>query len=329
MRFYAHPLLNLCYHFKMSSTHPFPPLHARLIFNPISWAADESPVQLLALLTELQDWNILPEVYLIQQDSDVVGNVQEALAHGIRFFIVCGGDGTIDTVAGQLAGTNSTLGIIPTGTQNNVALSLGVPGHIPTAVSILRSGKPIQVDMGQITCQGKQVRFLEACSVGLLSALFPAADDIQHGNLVRVGDLLAALVASPSAEMHISIDEHTVIDTQGHIVLIGNMPYIGPHYAISSEDCYYDGFLDVILYAQLSKLELLGNVVNLVGGGPQDPRIKHFRAQHINIVTTPPMPVMADGFDLGQGEVQIDLLPQALTIMSATDEMQSSASDEN
>jgi diacylglycerol kinase family enzyme len=58
--------------------------------------------------------------------------VQNALEDGIRMFVVCGGDGTIDV----MAGTNATLGIIPTGTQNNVALSLGIPADIPAAVAI-------------------------------------------------------------------------------------------------------------------------------------------------------------------------------------------------
>src|SRR5512147_2098430 len=105
----------------------YPPLRAKLVFNPISGAAGESPVQLLDVITEMQALNLVPEVYLIEQDCDLRPVIRDALQDGIRLFVVCGGDGTIDTVAGALSDTSATLGIIPTGTQNNVALSLGIP----------------------------------------------------------------------------------------------------------------------------------------------------------------------------------------------------------
>src|SRR5512137_2456656 len=182
------------------------PLKAKLIFNPGSGTAGESPVQLMDVISAMQAWKLVPEAFLVEPGCDLPAVVQSALADGIRMFVVCGGDGTIDVMAGMLAGTNATLGIIPTGTQNNVALSLGIPTDIPAAIAILRTGRRIKVDLGLTTCGEIKRPFLEVCSVGLLSALFPAADDIQHGNLARVGDFLATLVASPPAEMHLKLD---------------------------------------------------------------------------------------------------------------------------
>ena len=121
-------------------------------------------------------------------------------------FVVCGGDGTISAVARTLAGTRATLGIIPIGTQNNTALSLGIPADIPAAIAILRTGRRIKVDVGMATCGKINTPFLEVCSVGLVSTLFPSADDIQHGNLARVGDFLTTLVGSPPAEIHLLLD---------------------------------------------------------------------------------------------------------------------------
>ncbi len=179
-------------------------LRAKLIFNPGSGEAGESPVQLMDVIGAMQAWKLVPEAYLVEPGVDLPAVVQKAIAEGIRMFVVCGGDGTIDVVAGALAGTNATLGIIPTGTKNNVALSLGIPADIPAAIAILRTGRRVKVDMGLIACGEIKQSFLEVCSVGLFSALFPAADDIQHGDLTRIGDLLAKLVASPPAEMHLT-----------------------------------------------------------------------------------------------------------------------------
>src|SRR5512141_2351885 len=93
----------------------------KLIFNPGSGASGESPVQLLDVIRELQDWKFVPEAFLVEPGCDLPGVVREALERGIRMFVVCGGDGTISATARTLAGTNATLGIIPTGTQNNTA----------------------------------------------------------------------------------------------------------------------------------------------------------------------------------------------------------------
>jgi diacylglycerol kinase family enzyme len=270
------------------------------------------------VIGEMQAINLVPEVYLIEQGCDLLPVIRDALQDGIRLFVVCGGDGTIDTVAGALIDTSATLGIVPTGTQNNVALSLGIPADIPTAVSLLRTGEHLQVDIGLAICDDSEHSFLEACSVGLLSALFPAADDIQHGNLARIGDLLSTLVSFPAAEMRLNLDDQREIRTQGHVVLAANMPYTGPHYLIDPEASFQDGLLDVLVFANQSKLDLLTSVVQLVGGGVGDPRIQHFHVRTMEIETDPPMPILVDGFPLGDGPLRVQVKPGALSVMAGS-----------
>jgi len=292
------------------------PLRAKLIFNPGAGAAGASPVQLLDIIREMQAWKLVPEAFLVEPDCDLPGVIQDALAQGIRMFVVCGGDGTISGAAGMLAGTGATLGIIPIGTRNNTALSLGIPSDIPAAIAILRSGKRIKVDVGMATCGNITTPFLEVCSVGLVSALFPSADDIQHGNLGRVGDFLSTLTASPPAEIQLLLDNKQKIHSQGHVVLVSNMPYIGLHYQVGAAASFSDGLLDVLFFADLSKLDLLAYVVQGVGEGkPEDPRIQHYHVRRVEIYTTPAMPVMKDGIAIGEGLVRIAVRRHALAMM--------------
>ncbi len=180
------------------------PIRAKLIFNPSAGAATGS-FAILDVIHEMQAWKLVPEVFLVEEGCDLPGAIREALAQDIRLFVVCGGDGTISAVAGLLAGTKATLGILPNGTRNNVALSLGIPAELPAAVALLRTGRRIKVDVGMATYAASSANggetttpFLEVCSVGLGSALFASADDVQHGNLGRVGDFLATLVIVPA-----------------------------------------------------------------------------------------------------------------------------------
>jgi diacylglycerol kinase family enzyme len=232
-------------------------------------------------------------------------------------FVVCGGDGTISAVARSLAGTPATLGIIPIGTQNNTALSLNIPNDIPAAIAILRNGRRIKVDVGMATCGRISTPFLEACSVGLASALFPSADDIQHGNLAQIGNFLATLAGTPPAEIHLLLDNKREIHDLGHVVVVSNMPYIGFHYQLGSLASFGDGLLDVLFFADLNKLELLGYVLQGVGEGyPEDQRIQHYHVRRVEIDTHPAMPVMADGSPLGEGLVRIEVRRHALAVMA-------------
>ena len=293
-------------------------MRVKLIFNPGAGAARAKPIKLVDVIHELQAWNLVPEAYLVEPGCDVAAAVREALAQGIRMIVVCGGDGTISTVSSILAGTNATLGIIPIGTQNNTALSLGIPADdIPAAIAILRNGRRIKVDVGMATCGKITTPFQEACSVGLATALYESADDIQHGNLARIGDFLSTLTTTPPARITLRMDDQPEVQDLGHVVVVSNMPYIGVHYQVGAPNSYNDGLLDVLFFADLSKLELLGYVFGGIGDGkPEDERIQHYKVRRIDIDTQPPMLIAIDGFPIGEGKVRIEVRRHALTLMA-------------
>jgi len=292
------------------------PMSAKLIFNPGAGANRGAPVGILDVIHEMQARKLVPEVFLVEEGCDLSGAVSEALAQGIRLFVVCGGDGTIAAVAGMLLGTRATLGIIPSGTQNNIALSLGIPAELPAAIALLRTGRRIKVDVGTAACDKVPTPFLEVCSVGLGSALFPAADDLLHGNLARIGDFLATLVTTLPAEIHLVLDNKREVRALGHGVLVANMPFTGLHYQVGSPTAFSDGLLDVLLFADLSKLDLLGYMFKGVGtDGSEDPRIQRYQVRRVDIDTQPTMPIMADGNALGEGRVRIEVRRRALAVM--------------
>jgi diacylglycerol kinase family enzyme len=292
-------------------------MRVKLIFNPSAGAARGTKIELQDVIHELQAWQFEPEAYLVEPGCDLSEVVRSALAQGIRLFVVCGGDGTLLAVAGALVGMRATLGIIPAGTQNNVALSLGIPEDMPAAVALLRTGRRTKVDVGLAAC-GKIVQpFLLACMVGLASAIFPSADDIQHGKLTRIGDFMAALIASPPADMHLVLDGKQEIRTQGHVALASNMPYIGLHFQVGAARAFDDGLLDVLLFTDLSKLDLLSYAAwKVIGTGSDDPRIQHFQVHMVDMDTQPAMPVMADDLPLGEGPLHVSVRRHALAVMA-------------
>ena len=291
------------------------PLRAKLIFNAISGRSNESPNQLAEILNEMQNQYILPEVYMVRPDSQVEAVVHSALKGGIKLVVVAGGDGTIDSVVGAMIGSSATLGIIPTGTRNNLAYNLGIPSTIPGAVALLREGRRLKIDVGKMR-HGRASRwFLEDATLGLLSDIYPFADSVQHGDLTQIGNLLSTVVSSTPSHLRMILEERKRIDMNAYMVLIANMPYIGPRFQISPDVSWNDNRLDVFVFSDMSKLDLISYAVQSTGGAVEDDRIKHYRVKRVNIRSDPPMPVLADGMLLDPGPVTAEVHPHALAIM--------------
>jgi YegS/Rv2252/BmrU family lipid kinase len=295
----------------------YPAERIKLIFNPISGRANSSPTLLQDVISALQSFNFIPEVYLIEPGGDLKTVIDDALRRRIRLFVVCGGDGTVETVSRPLIGKRATLGIIPVGTQNNIALGLGIPNNIKESVALLRSGQLSKVDVGITKSGENETPFLEICSVGLFSALFSSADNLQKGDLTGIGEILSTLASFPLADIHIQLDKNQKVELRGHVALVANLPYFGLNYRVTPDSPFDDGMLDVLVFTEFSKLELVGNVLQTTDEEAGDHRIRRYRARKLEIHTDPAMPVQADGTPLGNTPVEIFVKRKAISILTS------------
>jgi diacylglycerol kinase (ATP) len=294
-------------------------LRVELIFNPMAGQIEEASARLVEILSYLQAWQMRPEVYIVQPESHLQPVVADAIQQGIGLIVVCGGDGTIESMIGDLIGTSARLGIIPIGTRNNIAHSLGIPTYnIAEAVALLRQGRRVKIDVGHARCGRTERWFLEAATVGLVSALYPSADEIQHGNLTRIGDFLATLVSYPASEISLSLDDgRQTLTATAHVVLVANMPYFGAHFHVAPDVSYEDGRLDVLVYSHVGKLDLIEYAVQeMAGAFPDDPRIQRYQVKSVDVHTIPEMPVMADGVMLGNGALNVTIRRHSLAVMA-------------
>ena len=109
---------------------------------------------------------------------------------GAGLVIAAGGDGTMGAVAGELAGTNVQLGILPLGTLNHFARDLGIPPDLEEAVRVIAAGVSRRVDIAEVNGRA----FVNNASVGL----YPLMVMDRDGQRQRLGrsKRLALLVAS-------------------------------------------------------------------------------------------------------------------------------------
>src|SRR5205823_5191048 len=76
--------------------------------------------------------------------------IREAVASGADTVVIGGGDGTVRTAAQALAGTRTTLGVLPLGTLNHYARDLGVPTALEDAARALATAEVRAVDVGDL-----------------------------------------------------------------------------------------------------------------------------------------------------------------------------------
>jgi YegS/Rv2252/BmrU family lipid kinase len=109
----------------------------------------------------------LDAVYPVRQAERLPDIVREAIHAGHRYIIVGGGDGSISSVVDHFAHTTTVFGLLPLGTANSFARSLGIPLDLEGAVRVLAEGKVVDVDLVKINND----YFANGASIGLPAAV--------------------------------------------------------------------------------------------------------------------------------------------------------------
>lgn len=296
-------------------------LRAKLIANPGSGKTAADHLLLEQVVRSLIAQGLEVEVAFARPKKMAVPIAQKAVKEGYKLVIVMGGDDTIEAVIRGIAGSNTRLGIIPAGTENNVALSLGIPEDPLKACELITAGKTLKLDLGQVKINHKKFTFFEVVSIGLAAAIYPHVKEIPKGNLASIKDAAVTIInheTRPSVTMELDHDSKITVETM--LVTVTNIPFIGLKFLVAPDASMQDGLLDISIYPGFSKAELFtyfGKVMN--GGRTADGKIQRYRARRLKLKTSPDLEVLADGVMLGCGSLQIKVKPGALRVIVPED----------
>jgi diacylglycerol kinase (ATP) len=247
------------------------------------------------------------------------GIARKAASERVDLVIAAGGDGTIHAVASGLIKCQSTLGIIPMGTMNNVAHSLGIPLSIEAACEVLARGETRTIDAGQINEQF----FIEVAGVGFEASLFPAGEEIKKtGFLSTVRGVIMGLVSLLTfkpTRLKISFDEKKMRPFDAIQVTICNAPYYGAHFQIAPDILMDDGTLDVFIFRRMSSLEYLRHAISISQGRRVfQPKVLRRRVKALRIASSDPLDIQADGTPRGQTPAAVKVVMGALRVRVPT-----------
>ena len=296
-----------------------------LILNPVAGKSllAETPEEPKSIeeeiRTALRIYDIEPEVWHTTTEDPGEGLARKAADEHVDLVIAAGGDGTIHAVASGLMSRESILGIIPTGTMNNLAHSLGIPLSVEAACAVVARGETRTIDVGQINEQ----TFLEVAGVGFEASLFPAGEEFKKPGLLSTvrGALLGlvSLFTFKPTRFKISFEEKKMRPYDAIQVTICNAPYYGAHFHVGPDILMDDGMLDVFIFRHFSKLEYLRHAVSISQGRRVfQPKILRRRVKALRIASSGPLDIQADGMPRGQTPAVVKVVMGALRVRVPT-----------
>lgn len=255
-------------------------------------------------------------------DVRVVGSSDEATeaarqaAAAAGIVVAVGGDGTVADVATGIFGSSAALGIVPAGSTNITARTLGIP-HRPAAAVALLAGpyKLRTIDVGR--SEGRS--FLHIAGAGFDAELFKAADPRWKR---RVGWLAylppaAAALRRPASRVVVNADGVEIAAESALVLVANGGSAISPRFRIYPGIAVDDSWLDLLVFTATSPSAIAST---LASAGRQrlqaSPHVIGRRAKHVRIEATPALSVQLDGDPRGHTPRDFYVAPAALQVVT-------------
>lgn len=195
--------------------------------------------------------------------EDLAKAARKAAEDGVERLLVAGGDGTMHHAAQGLAGTSCALGVIPLGTGNDLAATLGVPPDLDASVKRALDGEIRAIDLvrvGETHCVGY-------AGVGFDSEVTRFANGVKilKGPLVYFYSVIHTLVTFEPPRMKVVYDGGTF---EGRVMFttVNNLPRFGGGMRIAPDAQIDDGLLDLVIVREIPKATLLSVFPKVYGG---------------------------------------------------------------
>jgi YegS/Rv2252/BmrU family lipid kinase len=291
---------------------------ASLIFNPVAGQGD--PEQDLALIKSLLSENIDLDIVVTTADCEPGELAKAAIERGAALIIASGGDGTLSAVAAALMGTSIPLGVISRGTANAFANALDLPTTIPEACAAILTDHTKVVDMAR--CNGLPMVLL--AGIGFEAETVNLADRDAKKRMGVMAYVLAGLSQLRNLEQfeaHIETDDKIITVSAAAITIANAAPATSILAQGAAEVIFDDGLLDLTIIAPKTALGAIATSYDLLsstlrGEASQREDVGFLRSKHFKITTTPPQKVVLDGEIIGTTPLEIECIPNGLTIFA-------------
>lgn len=287
-------------------------IEAEVLFNPNAGRVRARHVTKDGLIRLLREHGISADLRLTDGIPEAVRTFAD-VGPG-RVFVVAGGDGTIFQAVQSAVCRRAPVGLMPLGTANDLARSLGIPSDLDEAAEVIAGGHIRRIDLG--LAAGRT--FIQAAGAGFHAEAFRVyGEPKRHDRLRALRAFLSAFIRWEPAPVRLTVDgvtsEHVV--TQ---VTVANTPVYGPGIVIAPDEAVDDGMLDLVILGRLTRWQILRLAARSAKGRAVEAenliRVAA-RVVEIESIGAGPIWVHADGASVCCTPVHIEVIPSCLSLI--------------
>ena len=238
--------------------------------------------------------------------------------------VAAGGDGTVATAAGIASRTSAALAILPLGTANNIARSLGVEAPPHELVSSWSSARHLPFDLGHARAAKHEWLVVEGLGGGLVPAGIVRSQAEQKGRqeMAPAAEVAAAVRAFHDTLVELEprlwtfVADGTRISDEFLLVEILNIRSIGPNLVFGPDASPSDGYFDVVMAQECHRAQLLTYLERRAAGETARLALPCRRAREVIIERCVEMHIDDERVDTCElGQISIRIEPSAIAVL--------------
>lgn len=254
---------------------------------------------------------------VVEEPGELAGRIAAGAA-AADLIVLAGGDGTFSCAAPAVMASGLPLGLIPTGTANDLARTLGIPFDPVAACAVIAAGRRRRIDLGM----QDGTPFFNVAHIG-----FGVAVAQKHTNRRKRLFGVAAYLFSVRDAFRAHAPFWCEIDCDGRRarhrldqLAIGNGRHYGGGMTVAADAAIDDGTLDLYAIPPLPWWRVLALLPRLRQGfRPRDTGALLMRGREVAVRTEPPLPISMDGEIVGLTPAHFRVLPKALEVFVPDD----------
>lgn len=288
-----------------------------LIINPVSGTDSKKNIpEEVAAAFDQRQYDIFIRITGYPDHATEIA--RKAAKKKYKYVLVAGGDGTVNEVAKALVHTNTTLGIIPSGSGNGLARELGIPMDPEKAIDIILRAHTRTIDYG--IANGHI--FFCTCGFGFdafISDRF--AEGKKRGPLGYVRNILESVVDFRSEEYEITSDEGTIRE-RAFILTCANASQYGNDAHIAPGACMDDGMINVSILKPLNALEIPQTTLQLFTNNiDKNGKMTTLVTRNLRIRRPQPGVMHVDGEPVNtSNEINVETIHKGLKVLAPDNE---------